>query len=457
MLCLSACGGGGGGGSAPQPEPAPDPAPPVAEDACGVEAQKAFVLEVADDWYRWYDEMAVVDPRDFATAQDLLDALTAPLAEDFRDPGFSYVTTITEDRINLSTGAYVGFGFRYAIDEEGHYLISDAFEGGSAFAAGFRRGVELLAVDRGQGFESMRELEVQDASLTSIFGAAEVGLERGFRLRGADSVFEVEIAKTRLDIPALVAAPRTVERSGLPPVAYLHLRRFISSANADLAEAFADFSEQGITDFVIDLRFNSGGSVNVADFLLDLLAGRVADGEIAFRVTHNDKRSSEDTDSRFSARAESVDPLRIAFLTSESTASASELVINSLAPYFDLALIGSDTSGKAVGQYAFDLDDCDTRLRLVTFETQNADGLGGYYTGLADTGRFTLCPVQDSYRGAFGSRDEPLLAAALSWLDEGACGAIGVADTASASRALRRGPGWIRAIDYPDRRSSWVQ
>ena len=107
-------------------------ASPPATAACGAEAQKDFVLEVANDWYLWYDELAIVDPADFETASDYLAALTAPLAEDFRDPGFSYLTTQAEDRANFTSGAFVGFGFRYAIDDAGRYLISDAFEGGPA-------------------------------------------------------------------------------------------------------------------------------------------------------------------------------------------------------------------------------------------------------------------------------------------------------------------------------------
>jgi len=464
MTLLGAC--GGGGGSAPAPlatapptaTPAPQPEPDADTDAgsCGVESQKDFVLETANAWYRWYDELAPVDRDAYDSAGALLAALTAPLAEDFRDPGFSFLTTVEADRTSLSTGAYVGFGFRFAIDTAGRYLISDVFESGSAYDAGFARGAELLAIDRGAGFASFRDLEDQGASLSEVFGPATIGLERGFRLAIADEVVEVRIAKTELEIPPLAETPGRLERPGLDPVAYLHLRRFISAARDDLEDRFEALAGDRIDDYIIDLRYNNGGSVTVAEYLLDLLGGVVASDAVAFRTRHNDQRRDEDTEKRFRSRDASVRPLRIAFITSGATASASEILINSLAPQVEVALIGSDTFGKAVGQYAFDQPGCATRLRLVTFDTVNGDGLGDFYTGLADTGRFTLCPVPDTYRGAFGTREDPLTAAALNWLNEGACN-VSSSAAASMPRALHRGPAPLAGRAAPDRRSSWIQ
>ena len=72
-------------------------------------------------------------------------------------------------------------------------------------------------------------------------------------------------------------------------------------------------------------------------------------------------------------------------LPTEATASASELNVNTLKPYVDVAIVGSDTLGKPVGQLAFDLTGCEDRLRLISFRLDNALGEGGYYDGLAAT------------------------------------------------------------------------
>ena len=82
------------------------------QDACGASAQIDFVESITDSWYLWYDEMATVNKADYDSAQAYLDARLQPLLDDGRDKGFSYMTTITEDETNISSGAYVGFGFR---------------------------------------------------------------------------------------------------------------------------------------------------------------------------------------------------------------------------------------------------------------------------------------------------------------------------------------------------------
>ncbi|MEM1142038.1 MAG: S41 family peptidase [Pseudomonadota bacterium] len=451
VALLSACGGGGGGGGT---APVPPVFGSIGSASCDANAQKQFVRDVAQDWYLWFDEMAAVSPDSFATAEEYLEALTAPLAEDFRDPGFSYLTTVAEDEANFTSGAFVGFGFRFAIDDTGRYFISDSFEDAPAFEAGFRRGAELLAVDSGSGYITMQEYENQGTPLASVFGDAEEGLQRGFRLRIDDTTRDVLVSKRELDVPPLADAPRLLERLGLSPVAYLHLRSFTRSAEPELDAAFATFADQGVTDVIVDLRYNSGGLVAVANRLLDLLGGEIGAGEVAYRIQHNSKRQSENRNYEFARRASTTAPIRIVFLTGEATASASELLINSIEPFADVALIGSDTSGKAVGQYAFDQDGCDTRLRLVAFETVNGEGFGGFYTGLVDTGRFTLCSVEDEFTGSFGSNTESLTAGALGWLNEGACP---LSANSVSQRGLRRGDSPLLPQNRPDRRSLWVQ
>ena len=73
-------------------------------------------------------------------------------------------------------------------------------------------------------------------------------------------------------------------------------------------------------------------------------------------------------------------------------------MINSLAPHVEVVLVGSDTRGKAVGQYAFDQPGCDARLRLVSFEILNGEG-SVVITGARRYGRFTLCAAADDLSG----------------------------------------------------------
>lgn len=463
LFTLTACGGGGGSSSAPSEPIAEDGAgsdggsdgsSDSSGDSCSVPAQLDFVEEVAQSWYLWFDELAEVDKASYTDPAAYLDALTAPLAADLRDPGFSYLTSITADEARFTSGAYIGFGFRYTITAANEFVMIDVFEGSPAYQAGFRRGWELLAIDSGSGFETMAELRDRGASSEEVFGANEVGVERLFRLGKGDRLLEVAVAKVELDPPALAGKPLLLARSGNSPVAYLNLRQFILSANDPLSLASQTFAEAGVTDMVVDLRYNGGGLLSVADNMMDLLGGSVANGALSFQLSHNSQHTEEDANQQgfFNELPDTMAPQRIAFITSGSTASASELVINALDPHIEVVLIGADTYGKAVGQYAFDLEQCDVRLRLTAFEIVNGEGQGGYYTGLYDTGRFTLCSAQDDVFNVFGDPQEASLAAAMGWLATGACQTKSSLKAKQSRRANTGSVEWWRANTvYPDR------
>ena len=107
---------------------------------------------------------APVDPADYSTAQAYLNALTEPLAADGRDPGFSYVTTRQLDESQYTSGAYIGFGFRSGVGPEDALFLADVFESGPAWEAGLRRGMRVLEVDTGFGFETWQSLAERGAT-----------------------------------------------------------------------------------------------------------------------------------------------------------------------------------------------------------------------------------------------------------------------------------------------------
>ena len=172
-----------------------------------------------------------------------------------------------------------------------------------------------------------------------------------------------------------------------------------------------------MTDLIVDLRYTGGGLLRVADTLLNLLGGIRANFQRSYIVNYNQDLQSNNYVGYFRTEPQSMIALRIAFITRGGTASASELLINSLDPHIEVVLVGDDTYGKAVGQSAYDQSsECETRLRLITFEIQNGLGQGGYYTGLYDSGRFDLCPAADDVTRPFGDVNEDSLATALPGL-----------------------------------------
>jgi carboxyl-terminal processing protease len=130
----------------------------------------------------------------------------------------------------------------------------------------------------------------------------------------------------------------------------------------EMDNVFNDFKAQGITDLVIDLRYNSGGSEVSAKNLASLIGPSVDDTKIFFKRQYNSKVEDEilngsNSDgflvSKFANKNDNIGSQltdgRVYILTSSRTASASELIINALKPYMDVYLIGATTYGKNVG------------------------------------------------------------------------------------------------------------
>lgn len=411
---IASCGGGGGGISN--------------SSACSVANQKQFVLDAAREWYLFQDLLPTsVNLADYATAQELLDALTATARAQGKDRFFSFLTTPEADTSFFLEGQFIGFGFRTSV-ENNRLLVPDVFEASPAADGGLTRGVEITAVDSGSGFVPIATILATDPNLEQAFGPADQGVQRGLRFLQLNGQ-QVEVTLTKR-IVTILPVPTTGGTAilSLPSnpsvqVGYIHLRTFISTAETPLRNAYAQFRAQGIVNIIVDFRSNGGGLVSIADFIGDLNGRNRAASDVYSIMRFNAAKSSNDLVRRFMAQPQSVAPVKIAFITTGGTASASELVINSMKPWAEVAIVGADTFGKPVGQSAFDMSGCDLRLRLIAFKVTNANNESDYFDGLASTLAFA-CAATDDYTRTPGDALEDSTAEALNWLGTGACGQV---------------------------------
>jgi hypothetical protein len=193
------------------------------------------------------------------------------------------------------------------------------------------------------------------------------------------------------------------------------------------------FRTEGVTQIILDFRYNGGGLVSVAEVLGDLL-GADKTGQVFSRTVFRDSQSSFNETRLFGTEQQALAATKIAVIGTGGTASASELVANAFIPFLgnNIALVGSDTFGKPVGQIARDRSACDDRLRVVAFRSVNADGQGDYYSGLADVMPRT-CAAQDDFLNPLGDPSEASVAAALDFLAGRSCTAISAAPGATAT------------------------
>lgn len=416
-LTVVACGGGGGGSAAPA----------ATGGVCSIAAEKDFVRRVSSEWYLFLDLLpAALNPDAYATADDLLDAMTATARAQGRDRYFSYITTVSAEQQFFAEGQSVGFGLSIVTPAgTTQAFVTQVFESSAAADAGFLRGDEILAIGPSSAaLQDIAAILAQPDGLAGALGSATAGLTRVFRVRSLPgAVAERTVTKREF---ALNPVPSTalIARAGLAPVGYLNLRTFISPADAPLRSAFAGFAAQNVRDLIVDLRYNGGGALATAELLGNLLlAGQT--NQILYRTRLNPNKSSNEETVRVRVEPGALPAQRIAFLALGGSASASELVINTLAPYAEVAIVGARTYGKPVGQYAFDLSrSCDMRLRLVTFKIANRNDYGDYYAGLPDAAAQVpdaFCATADDLTRAQGAGEEALTHTALQWLASGVC------------------------------------
>lgn len=426
-VSLAACGGGDSGGSAPPigggPSPTPTP-PPTAQ--CSLAERQNFVREQINQYYLFPDLLATnVNPANYTTVQGYIDALVAPARAAGRDRYFTYITSIAEENALINSGANAGFGVRLSY-ENNRLFVSEAFENAPGFAAGLDRGTEILAID-GQSVSALFA-SGGAAAVNQALGPSDPGVRRTFRIRDAGGV-EREVAATKatysLDPVSDRYGVRIIEDAG-KRVGYLNLRTFIvRTGEQELRAAFREFQEAGVTEVILDFRYNGGGLVSQAELLGSLL-GKNYVGQVFSRTEFRPSLASENETALFTAQAEAIGITKLAIIGSDGTASASELVANSFIPYLgdNLALIGSDTYGKPVGQIALDRAACDDRLRVVAFRSVNAAGQGDYYSGLASVIPNT-CRAGDDLSRQLGDPQEASIRAALDFLAGQSCTPIG--------------------------------
>lgn len=443
---LAGCSGSGGGGTTSSSgsgsaASAAAPTPSPTSGTCTLRARQDWAFAQLREWYLFPETLpASLDPMPFSTVGEYIDALTATARSQSRDRFFTYITSIAGENAFFNSGSSAGFGVRLAYDPSNRLFVVESFEGAPALAAGIDRGTQIVAI--GTTTSNLQTV----ASLIASGGSSAVSNALGPNTAGTSRVLQVTdaggtrtVTVTKADFSLTPVSSRygaQIITDGGRRVGYINLRTFISTADQQLRDAFANFRSQGITDIIIDFRYNGGGLVSTAELIGDLLGRNRTTSDVFSITAFRPEKSSNNSTRNFAPTAQSIAPTRIAFIGTSSTASASELVINSMIPYLrsNVALIGTNTFGKPVGQIALDQAACDDRLRVVAFASQNANRQGNYYTGLASVVEAS-CQAPDDFTRQLGDPQEASTRAALNYLAGQSCTPV----TASAGPSAQSG------------------
>ncbi len=418
VLLLSACGGSGGS------------APATAAGNCSVTGQNAQILGIMQSWYYWYQYLpGSISPAAYSDTTSFLDALLyKPLDR------FSFITTQAANTAFYGAGQYVGIGIGEEVVNGDQLQLTRVYPGSPAATAGMARGDFILSINA----RAVATL-IADGQLASAFGPAQPGVQVNLQFQPpGGSARTVTLIKTVVTQPN-VSLVQTFNAGGRT-VGYFFFQNFITPSFDELNQAFAQLRSAGANELIIDERYNGGGLLSVAQYLGSLIVGNSDAGQVFARLNYNNQHTDQDQTLAFDNVSGALNLNRVVIITTNATASASELLINALKPYIDVVTVGSTTFGKPVGENGFDF--CGNVLYPMTFKMTNAAGYGDYFSGFAPT-----CPALDDLNQPLGSSNETSLATALYYLTNGNCGPA----AAFAARALAR----AAALQPASQRYGW--
>lgn len=469
LTLLVACGGGGGNSSAPAAttgsgstsnwtagsfKPASDYDAMCAEPRSGsfpdiqgtVTDENFWLRSYSNDTYLWYDEITDVDPGTVDDALEYFDLMktfeTTPSGNSKDKFHFTYDTE-TWEKLSQS-GISAGYGiefFRVSSSSPRSWLVALVQPGTTAAAANLARGAELLEVD-GVDFVNGSDVDTLNAALfPETLGESH---EFVFLDLNAGAPRTVTLVSEEVTLTPVQSVKTFDTASGV--VGYMLFNEHIATAEAMLIDALETFAAAQVSDLIVDMRYNGGGYLDIANALASMIAGDFASGHTFSELEFNDKYPDRNpitgaslSPTLFTSAAPGFSvpagtPLpklnltRVFILAGSGTCSASEAVINGLRGIgTEVVLIGDTTCGKPYGFYA--MDNCGTSYFTIQFRGVNALGFGDYTDGFSPADidpdfAGTLIPgcyVEDDLSHGLGDSAEARLSAALAFRDTGQC------------------------------------
>jgi len=481
---LSAC--RGSGGSTPVSPPPPPPPPPsgwqpgVFEPASNFKDQcqnprsgediegnpfpdRSGSTELENNWlrswtnetYLWNDEVEDRDPGLYDNRLEYFSLLrTTEVTSSGEDKDDFHFSESTEDfLIRRNAAARAGYGFSivaFSTSPPRDYRISytDPETPASEIIDGvsqFRRGTRLLEID---GVDLVNATSDDDLNtLNNGLFPETPGEVHTFLVQdeGASETRPVTITSDNV-------VPVPVNRTGIlntasGDVGYIMFNTFSPfSSEEAIATAISDMKSAGVTDLVLDLRYNGGGLLAVASQLTYMIAGDAnTSGKIFERLRFNDDAGTTNpvtggsndpvpfytSGLGFSLTSgtplDTLDLDRVYILSTGRTCSASEAVINGLRGIdVEVVLIGDTTCGKPYGFYP--QDNCGETYYTIQFQGVNNKDFGDYADGFVPLNsdfpfgvKVNGCQVSDDFTRELGDQSEALLATALAYRETGNC------------------------------------
>lgn len=370
-----------------------------ASDTTSYNLHKA-IYSLLQDYYLWYDSIPTnVNFHSYLNPQNFLNSIVYKLKD-----RWSFIITAQQYNDLFISGTMAGHGFSFSFDSAHNFRIAFVFKNSDLYKFGVRRGWIV---------EKINGVKPDTSNALSLLGPSEAGRQNTFLFKKPDGSDTSQTFTKGTVVENMVLYSDTLNING-KIVGYSVFYGFLANAETELNNAFDYFKSAGITDLILDLRYNGGGDLNIANYFAGIIGGDIANNKPFITLTYNNKHSANNQTYNIISNSSSVNLTRLFVITTGQTASASEALINGLKPYMDIKLIGSRTDGKPVGMNLWSIVPDNYVIAPITFKLTNKVEYGDYFAGL---------PVDqesiDDICHDFGDRNEACLGQAIYYIVHG--------------------------------------
>lgn len=377
--------------------------------ATSTDKLKDSTLAFTRDIYLWHSQIpSTFDAQSHADPDKIMKSIRQYSIETgFSQPVDRWSFAINKsDWDNASSGVSGDFGLSVFFRADGDLRVKSVEKDSPAGRAGVRRGWRIMKINGNSNMSTANA----DFIVKNIYysNSATINFQKPDN-SVVDQSFTASLYQER---PVYLD---TVYTYGTNKVGYLVFNSFLGDTTQiynDFNQSFNKFSQAGVNDIVIDLRYNGGGYVSVQEKLANYLIKSSANGDIMMKQEYNSKYSTYNSTVKFQKQG-SLNLNRIFFIVSNSTASASELLINNLKPYMDVILVGpNNTYGKPVGYFPIPVGQW--YIFPVSFLSTNKSGEGAYFSGIPLTSH-----AVDGLDKDWGDVNESSLASVIRYITTG--------------------------------------
>ncbi|HEV2441959.1 MAG TPA: S41 family peptidase [Steroidobacteraceae bacterium] len=395
--------------------------------------------------YLWYDEVTDENPASYSTSDyfQLMKTMETTASGAPKDRfHFTYATSTWEQL--SQAGVEVGYGVQWEIvaatpPRSVRIAYLETNLPATTASQNLVRGDTVLTVDGADVVNASDQTSVN--TINAGLSPATAGETHTFTIQDPGSSTPRTVTLTAAAVTSTpVLVEKTVTGANGSTVGYILYNEQVGSAESELIGAINDLKSKGVTDLVLDLRYDGGGLLDLASEVGYMIGGNQTAGQTFELEQFNNQYTSTNpvtgqpntptlfptTTQGFSTTAGQPLPtlnlMRVAVITGQDTCSASESIMNALQGVgVTVYQIGSTTCGKPYGFYP--QDDCGTTYFSIQFQGVNAKGVGGYGDGFSPANTSPSvgvlvpgCSVADDFAHALGDPTEGRLAVALAYL-----------------------------------------